>query len=52
MSKRVGPYNKVEVVLYEEFANILSIEVGITNNLFNLGGHSLIAIKLTIYTSR
>jgi hypothetical protein len=52
VSKRIGPRNKVEAVLYKEFANVLSVEVGITNNFFNLGRHSLIATKLATHTGR
>jgi hypothetical protein len=39
-------------MLCEEFANVLSIKVGITNNFFNLSGHSLIATKLAAHISR
>nr|POF13826.1 enniatin synthase [Quercus suber] len=49
---RVSPRNEVEAVLCEEFAEVLGIEVGITDNFFDLGGHSLMATKLAARTSR
>ena len=52
MVARVASRNKVEATLYKEFANVLSIKVGITNNFFDLGGHSLIATKLAARLSR
>ena len=48
----MAPRNKVEVILYEEFANVLGVKVGITNNFFDLGGHLLMAIKLAARLSR
>ena len=45
-SARVGPRNDVEVALCEEFAEILGSELGITDNFFDLGGHSLMATRL------
>lgn len=38
--------NGVERVLWEEFTSALGAEVGITDSFFDLGGHSLMAIKL------
>jgi acyl carrier protein len=48
----VAARNEIEAVLCEEFANVLSIEVSITDNFFNLSGHSLIATKLAARLSR
>ena len=52
VSERVGPRNEVEAVLCEEFADVLGVEVGITDNFFDLGGHSLMATKLAARTGR
>ena len=52
MSERVGPRNEVEAVLCEEFADVLGVEVGITDNFFDLGGHSLMATKLAARIGR
>ncbi|KAM5429090.1 putative NRPS-like protein biosynthetic cluster [Microsporum canis] len=46
LSARVPARDEVERVLCEEFASVLGIEVGITDNLFDLGGHSLMAARL------
>ncbi len=46
------PRNEMEVALCEEFADILGIEVGITDSFFELGGHSLLATKLAARLSR
>lgn len=44
--KRVELYNKIERTLYEEFSAILGIKVGVTNNFFSSGGHSLMATRV------
>ncbi|XTI94667.1 hypothetical protein V2W45_1440579 [Cenococcum geophilum] len=51
-SARVAARNEIEAVLCEEFADVLGIEVGITDNFFDLGGHSLMATKLAARISR
>ncbi|KAF4449387.1 Enniatin synthase [Fusarium austroafricanum] len=47
-SSRVAPRNETEKMLCEEFAKVLGIQVGITDNFFDLGGHSLMATKLAV----
>jgi hypothetical protein len=42
----VPPENDVECVLCEEFAHILGLEVSITDNFFDLGGHLLMATRV------
>ncbi|EIT81213.1 non-ribosomal peptide synthetase module [Aspergillus oryzae 3.042] len=41
----VAPRDDLERTLCEEFGNILGSEVGIMDNFFNLGGHSLMATR-------
>lgn len=48
VSARVAPRNEIEVVLCKEFADVLGIDVNITDNFFDLGGHSLMATKLAV----
>lgn len=51
-AKYVEPTTENEKVLCEIWAKILKIEkVGITDNFFNIGGDSLIAIKIAIQSS-
>ncbi|KAK2685099.1 Enniatin synthetase [Fusarium oxysporum] len=47
-SSRVAPRTETERMLCEEFAKVLGIQVGITDNFFDLGGHSLMATKLAV----
>ncbi len=42
----VPPRNSTERALCEEFTHVLGVEVGITDNFFDLGGHSLMATRL------
>ncbi|GJC96129.1 non-ribosomal peptide synthetase [Colletotrichum higginsianum] len=51
-SERVQPTNEVEAALCDEFANVLGVEAGITDNFFDLGGQSLMAAKLAARISR
>ncbi|KXG54736.1 protein of unknown function DUF4009 [Penicillium griseofulvum] len=51
-SVHVAPRNDLEAALCEEFANVLGVEVGVTDNFFHLGGHSLMATKLATRISR
>ncbi|KAI0882912.1 non-ribosomal peptide synthetase [Annulohypoxylon maeteangense] len=44
--------DEIEVVLCKEFAGVFGIEVLITDNFFDLGGHSLMASKLAARISR
>lgn len=45
-SSRVAPRNDIEHVLCEEFATIIGVDFGITDNFFKLGGHSLMATRV------
>ncbi|KAJ5629032.1 hypothetical protein N7490_011260 [Penicillium lividum] len=38
--------NEAERALWEEFTSVLGVEVGIDDSFFDVGGHSLMAIKL------
>ncbi|KAJ5413867.1 non-ribosomal peptide synthetase [Penicillium cosmopolitanum] len=42
----VAARNDVERALCEEFGHVLGLEVGITDNFFTLGGHSLMATRV------
>ena len=42
----VAARNDVERVLCEEYGHVLGLEVGIMDDFFDLGGHSLMAAKL------
>lgn len=48
----VAPRNEMETMLCEEFANVLGMDVGVTDNFFDLGGHSLMATKLAARIGR
>ncbi|KUM57266.1 hypothetical protein ACN42_g9924 [Penicillium freii] len=48
----VAPRNDLEVALCQEFANVLGVNVGVTDNFFHLGGHSLMVTKLATRISR
>ncbi|KAI1181191.1 non-ribosomal peptide synthetase [Nemania sp. FL0916] len=52
LSARVAPRNDIEAALCKEFADVLGIDVGITDNFFDLGGHSLMASRLAARISR
>ncbi|KAJ3524460.1 hypothetical protein NM208_g12052 [Fusarium decemcellulare] len=47
-SAGVAPRTETEIMLCEEFANVLGVQAGITDNFFDLGGHSLMATKLAV----
>ncbi|KAH9859240.1 hypothetical protein J1614_012225, partial [Plenodomus biglobosus] len=49
---RIAPRNEVEATLCEEFTDVLGVEVGVNDNFFDLGGHSLMATKLAARISR
>ncbi|KAF4341220.1 enniatin synthase [Fusarium beomiforme] len=51
-SARVAPRTETERVLCEEVSKLLGIEVGITDNFFDLGGHSMMATKLAMRIGR
>lgn len=46
LSAGVAPRNAIEAMLCKEFSEVLGIQVGITDNFFDLGGHSLMVTKL------
>ncbi|KAI0543201.1 hypothetical protein GGR58DRAFT_519334 [Xylaria digitata] len=48
----VVPLNEIETMVCEEFADVLGVDVGITDNFFKLGGHSLMATKLAARVGR
>ncbi len=48
----VPPRNSTERALCEEFTHVLGLEVGITDNFFDLGGHSLMATRLASRINR
>ncbi|RGP74019.1 enniatin synthase [Fusarium sporotrichioides] len=47
-SAHVVPRTETEAMLCDEFSKILGFQVGITDNFFDLGGHSLMATKLAV----
>ncbi|CCF35240.1 aureobasidin A1 biosynthesis complex [Colletotrichum higginsianum] len=51
-TERVEPRNEVEAALCDEFSAVLGVDVGITDNFFDLGGHSLMATRLAARLSR
>ncbi|PYI00849.1 nonribosomal peptide synthase [Aspergillus sclerotiicarbonarius CBS 121057] len=42
----IPPRDEFERVVCDEFANVLGSDVGITDNFFDLGGHSLMATRV------
>ncbi|KAI0518588.1 hypothetical protein F5B22DRAFT_599830 [Xylaria bambusicola] len=46
------PLDETETMVCEEFSDVLGFDVGITDNFFKLGGHSLMATKLAIRIGR
>ncbi|KAI7763506.1 hypothetical protein LZL87_014354 [Fusarium oxysporum] len=51
-SSHVAPQTETEVILCEEFTDVLGTEVSAADNFFDLGGHSLMATKLAARISR
>ncbi|KAF5614756.1 enniatin synthase [Fusarium sp. NRRL 52700] len=51
-SARVAPRTETEIILCDETSKLLGIEVGITDNFFDLGGHSMMATKLAMRLGR
>ncbi|ENH70882.1 Enniatin synthase [Fusarium oxysporum f. sp. cubense race 1] len=51
-SARVAPRTETEIILCDEASKLLGIEVGITDNFFDLGGHSMMATKLAMRLGR
>ncbi|KAL8334324.1 hypothetical protein RB598_008868 [Gaeumannomyces tritici] len=51
-STRVAPRDEVEAAVCDEFLAVLGIEVGIEDNFFDQGGHSLMATRLASRLSR
>ncbi|RBR23809.1 uncharacterized protein FIESC28_03425 [Fusarium coffeatum] len=51
-SARVAPRTETEIILCDEAAKLLGIEVGITDHFFDLGGHSMMATKLAMRLGR
>ncbi|CVL10435.1 related to non-ribosomal peptide synthetase [Fusarium proliferatum] len=51
-SARVAPRTETEITLCDEASKLLGIEVGITDNFFDLGGHSMMATKLAMRLGR
>lgn len=48
----VAPRNEIELALCEEFSAVLGAQIGVTDNFFDRGGHSLMATKVAAMTSR
>ncbi|KAI9034906.1 uncharacterized protein KD926_005038 [Aspergillus affinis] len=46
------PRNDVEDLICEEFSQVLACPVGVTDNFFDLGGHSLMATRAIFQISR
>ncbi|PSK46148.1 Nonribosomal peptide synthetase 2 [Elsinoe australis] len=51
-TEHTSPRNELERAICDEFSAVLGLEVGITDNFFHLGGHSLMATKFAARISR
>ncbi|RSL90271.1 Enniatin synthase [Fusarium oligoseptatum] len=51
-SSRVAPRTDTEIILCNEVSKLLGLQVGITDNFFDLGGHSMMATKLAMRIGR
>lgn len=52
MTHAVMPRNEVEEGICEEFQQLLGVSVGVTDNFFEVGGHSILATRLAARLSR
>ncbi|KAF2149161.1 acetyl-CoA synthetase-like protein [Myriangium duriaei CBS 260.36] len=50
--EHVAPQSELEVILCDEFADVLGKDIGMAHNFFELGGHSLMATKIAARISR
>ena len=48
----VAPRNEIESALCEELSAVLGAQIGVTDNFFDRGGHSLMATKVAATASR
>ena len=51
-SDLIAPRNEMEMALCEEFSAILGAQIGVMDNFFDRGGHSLMATKVAAMISR
>ncbi|KFA67608.1 hypothetical protein S40285_08499 [Stachybotrys chlorohalonatus IBT 40285] len=49
---KVAPRDEIEQALCDEFRNILQVDVGASDNFFDLGGHSLTATRVASRISK
>ncbi|KEY64595.1 hypothetical protein S7711_03654 [Stachybotrys chartarum IBT 7711] len=49
---KVAPRDEIEQALCDEFRNILQVDVGVSDNFFDLGGHSLTATRVASRISK